>query len=100
MVDVAYERPTLVEEPKPARLKRRRVNQNTVEVSTPEGTPFDKLQIISQTKRRATSMFACRLAGRGCRRNQFRHKSVPCESCVPAGANEPLGTLIERLVKE
>lgn len=102
MSEIDYERPSLLVEapplaPRKPKLSRRQVNQNTVETSTPEGTPFDKLQIISRTQGRRTDMFVCLLAGRGCKRNQHRHKSVPCESCVPAGAGETIGALIARL---
>lgn len=44
-------------------------------------------------------MYACRGAGKGCRRNAFRDPKSQkiCADCVPARDEETIGELMERL---
>jgi hypothetical protein len=44
-------------------------------------------------------LYACRGAGRGCPRNEYRTAKKPCEDCVLAIESETLGELQERLAK-
>lgn len=43
------------------------------------------------------AMWACRGAGRGCKRNSHRDKKVHCADCVLADENETLEQLKTRL---
>lgn len=42
-------------------------------------------------------LWACRGAGRGCKRNLDRRDSKPCDDCVLPDENETLGDLKKRL---
>ena len=47
-------------------------------------------------------LWACRGAGRGCKRNLFRRRKVHCEDCVETRDgrdSETLGQLLERMVR-
>lgn len=43
-------------------------------------------------------LWACRGAGKGCKRNETRRNKAPCDDCLPAhDENETLGDLVKRL---
>lgn len=45
------------------------------------------------------TLFACRGAGRGCKRNKFRQMKVHCPDCVEAMPTETLKQLKARLAR-
>lgn len=43
-------------------------------------------------------LWACRGAGKGCTRNRYRTRKVPCDDCVPAhDETETIGELQSRI---
>ena len=45
------------------------------------------------------TLFACRGAGRGCKRNKYRQMKIHCPDCVEANPTETLAKLKSRLAR-
>ena len=61
-------------------------------------TPAELQTILARDAAGDFRLWACRGAGKGCARNQFRRTQKPCEDCMgPLDENLTLGEVMEKL---